>query len=197
MIFATRKFSWTLLEDGQVLFCLPGLEAPVCYLLLPPVFSCWLTVQVEWCLCGCVGCLKFRLVQLGWCRFCLCQFHSAQILTAPSSVRCRTLSCCRNWGFTMLCWIRWQQFLRMLTEVFSFDYCIMICSENLWKNMPLGAGKGEGIIITPYASGHLLGGTIWKISKDTEEIIYAVDFNHRKERYWPWWKVYFSSVGYA
>jgi cleavage and polyadenylation specificity factor subunit 2 len=45
------------------------------------------------------------------------------------------------------------------------------------------SGKGEGIVITPYASGHLLGGTIWKISKDTEEIIYAVDFNHRKERH--------------
>lgn len=36
--------------------------------------------------------------------------------------------------------------------------------------------------ITPYAAGHLLGGTVWKITKDTEEIIYAVDFNHRKER---------------
>jgi Cft2 family RNA processing exonuclease len=44
------------------------------------------------------------------------------------------------------------------------------------------AGKGEGMTITPYAAGHLLGGTIWKITKDTEEIIYAVDFNHRKER---------------
>lgn len=45
------------------------------------------------------------------------------------------------------------------------------------------AGKGEGMTITPYAAGHLLGGTIWKITKDTEEIIYAVDFNHRKERH--------------
>uniref|UniRef100_A0A7I4EGV0 Cleavage and polyadenylation specificity factor subunit 2 n=1 Tax=Physcomitrium patens TaxID=3218 RepID=A0A7I4EGV0_PHYPA len=44
-------------------------------------------------------------------------------------------------------------------------------------------GKGEGMTITPYAAGHLLGGTIWKITKDTEEIIYAVDFNHRKERH--------------
>lgn len=44
------------------------------------------------------------------------------------------------------------------------------------------AGKGEGMTITPYAAGHLLGGTIWKITKDTEEILYAVDFNHRKER---------------
>lgn len=45
------------------------------------------------------------------------------------------------------------------------------------------SGKGEGIVITPYLAGHLLGGTIWKISKDGEDVIYAVDFNHRKERH--------------
>ncbi|KAJ7523061.1 hypothetical protein O6H91_18G035900 [Diphasiastrum complanatum] len=50
------------------------------------------------------------------------------------------------------------------------------------QHLPL-SGKGEGISITPYAAGHLLGGTIWKITKDTEDIIYAVDFNHRKERH--------------
>ena len=31
-------------------------------------------------------------------------------------------------------------------------------------------------------SGHLLGGTVWKITKDGEDVIYAVDFTHRKER---------------
>lgn len=50
------------------------------------------------------------------------------------------------------------------------------------QHLPL-TGKGEGITITPYAAGHLLGGTIWKITKDTEDVIYAVDFNHRKERH--------------
>lgn len=44
-------------------------------------------------------------------------------------------------------------------------------------------GKGEGIVIAPHAAGHLLGGTIWKITKDGEDVIYAVDFNHRKERH--------------
>ncbi|GBG69921.1 hypothetical protein CBR_g4749 [Chara braunii] len=44
-------------------------------------------------------------------------------------------------------------------------------------------GKGEGITITAYAAGHLLGGTVWKITKDTEDIIYAVDYHHRKERH--------------
>ncbi|KAL0452491.1 UNVERIFIED_CONTAM: Cleavage and polyadenylation specificity factor subunit [Sesamum latifolium] len=45
------------------------------------------------------------------------------------------------------------------------------------------SGKGEGIVIAPHAAGHLLGGTVWKITKDGEDVIYAVDFNHRKERH--------------
>ena len=45
-------------------------------------------------------------------------------------------------------------------------------------------GKGHGIVITPLPSGHTIGGTIWKIIKDGEEdIIYAVDYNHKKERH--------------
>ncbi|KAK9292750.1 hypothetical protein L1049_020730 [Liquidambar formosana] len=44
------------------------------------------------------------------------------------------------------------------------------------------SGKGEGIVIAPHVAGHLLGGTVWKITKDGEDVIYAVDFNHRKER---------------
>lgn len=44
------------------------------------------------------------------------------------------------------------------------------------------SGKGEGIVISPHVAGHLLGGTVWKISKDGEDVIYAVDFNHRKEK---------------
>ncbi|CAA0826386.1 Cleavage and polyadenylation specificity factor subunit 2 [Striga hermonthica] len=45
------------------------------------------------------------------------------------------------------------------------------------------SGNGEGIVIAPHAAGHLLGGTVWKITKDGEDVIYAVDFNHRKERH--------------
>ena len=45
-------------------------------------------------------------------------------------------------------------------------------------------GKGHGLQITPLPAGHMLGGTIWKIVKDgEEEIVYAVDYNHKKERY--------------
>ncbi|KAF2069615.1 hypothetical protein CYY_009063 [Polysphondylium violaceum] len=42
-------------------------------------------------------------------------------------------------------------------------------------------GKGNGISITPYLAGHMIGGAIWKITKETDTIIYAVDYNHRKE----------------
>ncbi|XP_046847920.1 cleavage and polyadenylation specificity factor subunit 2-like [Xenia sp. Carnegie-2017] len=45
-------------------------------------------------------------------------------------------------------------------------------------------GKGHGLTITPYAAGHMIGGTMWKIVKDGEEdIVYAVDYNHKKERH--------------
>lgn len=43
-------------------------------------------------------------------------------------------------------------------------------------------GKGHGLSITPLPAGHMIGGTIWKIVKDgEEEIVYAVDFNHKRE----------------
>lgn len=45
-------------------------------------------------------------------------------------------------------------------------------------------GKGYGITIVPLPAGHMMGGTIWKIVKDGEEdIVYATDFNHKKERH--------------
>jgi len=45
-------------------------------------------------------------------------------------------------------------------------------------------GKGQGLAITPLPAGHMIGGTIWRIVKDGEEdIVYAVDYNHKKERH--------------
>ncbi|CAH1731732.1 probable cleavage and polyadenylation specificity factor subunit 2 [Aphis gossypii] len=45
-------------------------------------------------------------------------------------------------------------------------------------------GKGIGLRIIAFPAGHMIGGTIWKISKIGEEdIIYAMDFNHKKERH--------------
>ncbi|KAJ1500269.1 hypothetical protein HMI55_004067 [Coelomomyces lativittatus] len=32
-------------------------------------------------------------------------------------------------------------------------------------------------------AGHTVGGTIWKLKKNTEEIVYAMDLHHRKERH--------------
>ena len=44
------------------------------------------------------------------------------------------------------------------------------------------AGKGEGLTITPFAAGHMIGGSIWRISTAVgEDVVYAVDYNHRKE----------------
>ena len=45
-------------------------------------------------------------------------------------------------------------------------------------------GKGHGLVVTPLPAGHMLGGTIWKIVKDgEEEVVYMVDYNHKKERH--------------
>ncbi|KAG0256248.1 cleavage and polyadenylation specificity factor subunit 2 [Actinomortierella ambigua] len=44
-------------------------------------------------------------------------------------------------------------------------------------------GKCKGITITAYAGGHTVGGTVWKIVKDTESILYAVDYNHSKDKH--------------
>ena len=44
-------------------------------------------------------------------------------------------------------------------------------------------GKGDGISVMAYAAGHTLGGAVWKIGKDAEDVVYAVDYNVRKERH--------------
>ncbi|VDK54435.1 unnamed protein product [Anisakis simplex] len=42
----------------------------------------------------------------------------------------------------------------------------------------------NGLQITPLPAGHMIGGAIWRITKmGDEEIVYAVDFNHKKERH--------------
>ena len=40
-----------------------------------------------------------------------------------------------------------------------------------------------GVTVTPYAAGHMLGGAFWKIHKETDDVLYAVDYNHRKEKH--------------
>lgn len=61
-------------------------------------------------------------------------------------------------------------------RVIDFNMC------NLPKILKTFVGKGHGLSITPLPAGHMIGGTIWKIVKDgEEEIVYAVDFNHKRE----------------
>ena len=43
------------------------------------------------------------------------------------------------------------------------------------------SGKGAGITVTPLQAGHMIGGALWHIKKDTDEIVYAVDYNHVRE----------------
>ncbi|KAF6004753.1 cleavage and polyadenylation specificity factor subunit 2 [Cyanidiococcus yangmingshanensis] len=40
----------------------------------------------------------------------------------------------------------------------------------------------QNVFATAYPAGHLLGGSIWKFQKESEEIVYCVDVNHRRER---------------
>ena len=42
--------------------------------------------------------------------------------------------------------------------------------------------RGAGIVITPFPAGRLLGGAFWRLTKETETIVYAVDFNHVKDK---------------
>jgi len=50
------------------------------------------------------------------------------------------------------------------------------------QEFEIGTGQ-SAVVITPYPAGHTLGGSVWKISKDTEQIIYGIDYNHTKERH--------------
>lgn len=40
----------------------------------------------------------------------------------------------------------------------------------------------DGVRVTPFAAGHFLGGCVWRVEVAGEEVVYAVDTNHRKER---------------
>lgn len=44
-------------------------------------------------------------------------------------------------------------------------------------------GKADGLALTAYPAGYTLGGSYWKIRKGSEDIFYASQFNHKKERY--------------
>lgn len=47
----------------------------------------------------------------------------------------------------------------------------------------LKQNAGQNLVITPHAAGHMLGGAVWCIQKETETVLYAVHLNHRRERH--------------
>lgn len=50
--------------------------------------------------------------------------------------------------------------------------------------LPELLGKGQGISIAALPAGHMIGGSIWKISKVGEQdIYYAAEYNNKKERH--------------
>jgi cleavage and polyadenylation specificity factor subunit 2 len=65
------------------------------------------------------------------------------------------------------------------------QHCFRDCATplNYSQNLTItGLEKGT-MTVTPFAAGHTLGGAVWRISKAIESIVYAVDFNHSKERH--------------
>ena len=63
--------------------------------------------------------------------------------------------------------------------------------DNAWDNFvqlrfqqPCSlTGKADGITVSPLNAGHQIGGALWKITKESEEIVYAVDYNHAQDRH--------------
>ena len=46
------------------------------------------------------------------------------------------------------------------------------------------AGKGEGMSLTAFAAGHMVGGAVWQVlTREGEQLVYAVQWNHRKDRH--------------
>ncbi|EPZ32528.1 Beta-Casp domain-containing protein [Rozella allomycis CSF55] len=60
-----------------------------------------------------------------------------------------------------------------------FEKCIGL---RYLQNITL-PGIVRGIHAVPYNAGHSLGACIWRLRKDTDDIVYAVGYNHRKEKY--------------
>ncbi|KAE9555957.1 hypothetical protein FO519_000813 [Halicephalobus sp. NKZ332] len=71
-------------------------------------------------------------------------------------------------------------------DLFSYDDIDAVYErvEQLKYNQTALLRGDNGLQITALPAGHILGGSIWRITKmGDEEIVYAVDFNHKKERH--------------
>ena len=46
-------------------------------------------------------------------------------------------------------------------------------------------GRASGITIVPQPAGHTIGGCLWRITVEAEDILYVPAYNHQKERHLP------------
>lgn len=68
-----------------------------------------------------------------------------------------------------------------LFDLDDVDACFEHFKQLKYSQHYVIGGKGGGIEITPYAAGHMIGGTVWKIVKETEEIVYlSYDFRTKQ-----------------
>ena len=82
-----------------------------------------------------------------------------------------------NEAFQSIITLRYSQPTHLAGMTFTFQSVRTILYSEL-------LGKCHGITITPYAAGHTIGGTIWKIrSPSVGTLVYAVNLNHLKERH--------------
>lgn len=69
-----------------------------------------------------------------------------------------------------------------IDSAFAMNRWVLLNYAQQYTLPPL-AGKPAGITITAFPAGHLMGGTYWLISRETDVVVYAVNYNHSKERY--------------
>jgi len=71
-------------------------------------------------------------------------------------------------------------------ETFSLDD-VDLCFDRLhivkYSERIILSANGVQLDALCYSAGHMLGGALWHLKCETDEIVYAVDYNHRKERH--------------
>eukprot|EP01104_Vermistella_antarctica_P017312 TRINITY_DN6110_c0_g1_i2.p1 TRINITY_DN6110_c0_g1~~TRINITY_DN6110_c0_g1_i2.p1 ORF type:complete len:859 (-),score=215.94 TRINITY_DN6110_c0_g1_i2:92-2518(-) len=65
----------------------------------------------------------------------------------------------------------------------AFEFCTQLKYSQSAKLIDANEQGGVPFKVTPYPSGRTLGGTAWRISLENEEIVYAVNYNHKKEQH--------------
>ena len=103
-------------------------------------------------------------------------------LTCP----CFATTPCHDMGLQL-----YKDYYKSQREQIDFKEFTMEDIEAVFSNMHLLrysqpyvlGGKCMGIRVSAFGAGRTIGGSFWKIKKDSEDILYAVDLNHRKERH--------------